>query len=45
MLKLNGTVFSQTRTMPRGSNWPSNIEGVPLGPPRSATLGITRKKK
>jgi secreted PhoX family phosphatase len=44
MLNLNGTTFSQNRTVPRGSNWPSNVEGVLLGPPRPATIGITRKK-
>ena len=45
MLKLDGSLFSQSRTAPRGSNWPSNIEGAPLGPPRPATIGIMRKKK
>ncbi|NJM44718.1 MAG: PhoX family phosphatase [Alkalinema sp. RU_4_3] len=33
MLALNGSLFYQTRSVSRGSNWPSNIEGRPEGPP------------
>jgi uncharacterized protein len=29
MLDLDGTLFTQNRTVPRGSNWPSNIKDVP----------------
>ena len=45
MLNLNGATFSQDRTVPRGSNWPNNVEGALLGPPRPATIGITRNRK
>jgi secreted PhoX family phosphatase len=45
LLNLDGTaVFNQTRNVPRGSNWPSNIEGNLEGPPRSAVIGIRRKE-
>ncbi|MBD1902595.1 PhoX family phosphatase [Trichocoleus sp. DQ-A3] len=44
MLDLNGTLFNQQRTVPRGSNWPSNIEGNPQGPPRPSVIGIRRKQ-
>lgn len=44
MLDLNGTLFNQTRTVPRGSNWPSNIQGNLQGPPRPSVIGIRRKK-
>ncbi len=44
MLDLNGSLFNQTRTVPRGSNWPSNIEGTPQGPPRPAVIAIRRKQ-
>ena len=44
MLNLDGTLFTQQRSVPRGSNWPSNIEGNPEGPPRSAVIGIRRKE-
>jgi secreted PhoX family phosphatase len=40
LLALNGSTFTQNRTVPRGSNWPSNIGGKPLGPPKPATIGI-----
>ncbi|MBC6421239.1 MAG: PhoX family phosphatase [Hormoscilla sp. SP12CHS1] len=43
MLNLNGRVFNQTRTVPRGSNWPSNIEGDADGPPLPTVIGIKRK--
>ncbi len=43
MLGLDGRVFTQRRRVPVGSNWPSNIEGTPDGPPRSAVAGIRRK--
>lgn len=45
MLRLDGSLFTQTRTVPRGSNWPSNVEGLLNGPPRPATIGITKNKK
>ena len=44
MLDLNGSLFNQTRTVPRGSNWPSNIEGNYQGPPRPSVIGICRKQ-
>jgi uncharacterized protein len=44
MLDLNGGLFNQTRTVPRGSNWPSNIEGNPQGAPRPSVIGIRRKE-
>lgn len=43
LLRLDGTLFTQNRTLPRGSNWPSNIDGQPFGPPRPATIGIRRR--
>ena len=44
LLSLDGnSVFNQTRTVLRGSNWPSNINGDPLGPPKSSVIGIRRK--
>jgi secreted PhoX family phosphatase len=43
MLNLDGTLFKQKRTLPRGSNWPSNIEGKPQGAPRPSVIGIRRK--
>ena len=45
MLDLDSQLFIQNRTVPRGSNWPSNINilGSPLGPPRPTTVGIRRK--
>jgi secreted PhoX family phosphatase len=45
MLNINGSaVFTQERTVPRGSNWPSNIQGKLQGPPRSSVIGIRRKQ-
>jgi hypothetical protein len=44
MLNLDGTLFTQNRTVPRGSNWPSNIQGKPSGPPRPSVIGIRRKE-
>lgn len=44
MLNLDGTLFTQNRTVPRGSNWPSNIQDNPSGPPRPSVIGIHRKK-
>ena len=44
MLNLDGTLFNQSRTVPRGSNWPSNIKGNPQGPPRPSVIGIHRKR-
>ncbi|BDA73265.1 unknown protein [Calothrix sp. PCC 7716] len=49
MLDLNGATFNQTRTVPRGSSWPSNIpiadggKGQPTGVPRPSVIGIRRK--
>lgn len=44
ILNLDGdATFNQTRRVPRGSNWPSNIEGNPSGPPRPSVIGIRRK--
>lgn len=50
MLNLQGQPFTQNRTVPLGSNWPSNI-GYPLpggrvdggGPPRPSIIGIRPK--
>jgi uncharacterized protein len=44
MLALNGSLFYQERSVPRGSNWPSNIEGNADGPPRPTVIGIRSKK-
>lgn len=45
MLNINGSaVFTQERTVPRGSNWPSNIQGKLQGPPRPSVIGIRRKQ-
>ena len=45
MLSLDGSrVFNQRRSVPRGSNWPSNIEGKLQGPPRPSVIGIHRKR-
>jgi uncharacterized protein len=49
MLDLNGTTFNQTRNVPRGSSWPSNIpiadggKAQPTGAPRPSVIGIRRK--
>ncbi len=43
LLDLNGTTFNQTRTVPRGSSWPSNINGQPTGVPRPSVIAIQRK--
>ncbi len=42
MLNLDGSLFNQTRTLPRGSSWPSNIEGNPTGAPRPSVIGVRR---
>jgi len=44
MLALDGTLFNQTRVVPRGSNWPSNVLGNAGGPPRPSVIGIRRKQ-
>lgn len=44
ILNLDGSLFTQNRTVPRGSNWPSNLEGNPQGPPRPGVIGIRRKQ-
>lgn len=51
MLNLDGTLFTQQPSVPRGSNWPSNIgyTGNPGGnfngllPPRPSVIGVTRR--
>lgn len=49
LLDLSGGLFNQQRTLPRGSNWPSNLPvadggaGDPLGPPRPSVIGIRRR--
>ncbi|AFY34306.1 PhoX family phosphatase [Calothrix sp. PCC 7507] len=49
ILDLNGTTFNQTRSVPRGSSWPSNIpaadggKGQSTGIPRPSVIGIRRK--
>ncbi|MBG1268198.1 PhoX family protein [Nostoc sp. WHI] len=43
LLDLNGTTFNQARTVPRGSSWPSNINGQPKGNPLPSVIGIQRK--
>jgi secreted PhoX family phosphatase len=44
LLNLDGSLFNQTRSVPRGSHWPSNIEGNPSGPPKPSVIGIRRKQ-
>ena len=44
LLALNSSTFTQNRSVPRGSNWPSNIGGDALGAPKPATIGIRRVK-
>lgn len=45
ILSLDGSsVFNQKRSVPRGSNWPSNIQGKLQGPPRPSVIGIHRKR-
>jgi len=46
MLALNGTLFNQTRTVPRGSNWPSNLQGKTgvNAVPKPSVIGIRRKQ-
>jgi uncharacterized protein len=39
MLDLAGGLYSQTRTVPRGSNWPNN---GPAEPPKPSVIGIRR---
>ena len=43
ILNLDGVTFNQARTVPRGSSWPSNIQGNPQGVPRPSVIGIQRK--
>jgi secreted PhoX family phosphatase len=40
ILALDGTVFTQQRTIPRGSNWPSGASGTP---PRPSVIGVRRR--
>lgn len=50
ILDLDGKTFNQTRTVPRGSSWPSNIstedggKGNPTGTPIPSVIGIYRKE-
>jgi hypothetical protein len=44
MLNLDGSLFNQRRSLLRGSNWPSNIQGNPEGPPKPSVIGIKRKQ-
>lgn len=52
MLKLDGSLFNQVRSVPLGSSWPSNIgyplpngsAGTPAGPPRPSVIGIRRRQ-
>jgi hypothetical protein len=44
LLDLNGGLFNQQRTVSRGSNWPSNIEGNLTGPPKPSVIGIRRRE-
>ena len=44
MLKLDGSLFTQQRTVPGGSNWPGNVTGDPVQLPRPATIAIRRKR-
>ncbi|MGV0103703.1 PhoX family phosphatase [Nostoc sp. DSM 114160] len=49
LLDLNGTTFNQTRSLPRGSSWPSNISKTDggkeqaTGVPRPSVIGICPK--
>ncbi|MBW4697210.1 MAG: DUF839 domain-containing protein [Aphanocapsa lilacina HA4352-LM1] len=49
ILDLKGGLFNQTRTIPRGSSFPSNVptadggSGLQFGPPRPSVVGIRRK--
>jgi secreted PhoX family phosphatase len=43
LLSLAGTVFTQNRTLPKGSDWPSNISGKGPSLPKPATIGIRHK--
>ncbi len=48
MLSEAGSLYTQNRTVPRGSNWPSNLPiadggaDQPDGPPRPSVIGIRR---
>ncbi len=42
MLDLNGAVFNQTRTVARGSLWPSNISNDSRRSPMPSVIGIRR---
>jgi uncharacterized protein len=43
MLDLAGNLFNQTRNVPLGSNWPSNISGTSATAPRPGVIGIRRR--
>ena len=46
ILKLDGSdTFTQTRTVPVGSQWPGNVEGDPNKIARPAVIGIQRKQR
>ena len=42
MLKLDGTLFTQSRTVLRGGNWPGDKTGD--GIPRPCTIGIVARR-
>ena len=42
MLDLQGGLYSQVRTLPRGSNWPND---GPAEPPRPSVIGIRRVRR
>ncbi|HEY9906895.1 MAG TPA: hypothetical protein V6D18_04730, partial [Thermosynechococcaceae cyanobacterium] len=44
LLSLEGSLFTQTRSVSRGSNWPSNIQGDHAGVPKPSVIGIRRKQ-
>lgn len=43
LLGLNGALFNQGRSVPRGSSWPSNLQGQVAGAPRPSVIGIRRR--
>lgn len=43
MLDLSGSLYTQTRTVKLGSNFPSNIQGNAAGAPKPCVLGIRRR--
>ncbi len=45
MLKLDGSLFTQSRTVSKGSNWPDNVAGALSPMPRPAIIGIRRRPR